>query len=305
MNKNNKLLIVASLAYDGIDTGEIKVDHELGGAGSYICLSVKHFNLFSGIVSVVGNDFKESDIKLLESCGVNLDGVEINLNKKTFYWRCVYRNNFSERETLETVLNVMEDFNPVVPVEQREPDIMLLGNLHPEIQLSAMNQITNKPKAIILDTINFWIEKFWDTLEKVINNVDIISINEEESLLITGEKDLSMAANILHKMGPKYVIIKKGKDGAELFAEGRKYCAPAYKINKVVDPTGAGDCFIAGIAGYLSEINEVSFESLKSAIYYGTSIASFNLEEVGTKNLLNLPKNKIEERIKVLKEQSE
>jgi len=305
MNKNNKLLIVASLAYDGIDTGEIKVDHELGGAGSYICLSVKHFNLFSGIVSVVGNDFKESDIKLLESCGVNLDGVEINLNKKTFYWRCIYRNNFSERETLETVLNVMEDFNPVVPVEQREPDIMLLGNLHPEIQLSAMNQITNKPKAIILDTINFWIEKFWDTLEKVINNVDIISINEEESLLITGEKDLSMAANILHKMGPKYVIIKKGKDGAELFAEGRKYCAPAYKINKVVDPTGAGDCFIAGIAGYLSEINEVSFESLKSAIYYGTSIASFNLEEVGTKNLLNLPKNKIEERIKVLREQSE
>ena len=305
MNKNNKLLIVASLAYDGIDTGEIKVDHELGGAGSYICLSVKHFNLFSGIVSVVGNDFKESDIKLLESCGVNLDGVEINLNKKTFYWRCVYRNNFSERETLETVLNVMEDFNPVVPVEQREPDIMLLGNLHPEIQLSAMNQITNKPKAIILDTINFWIEKFWDTLEKVINNVDIISINEEESLLITGEKDLSMAANILHKMGPKYVIIKKGKDGAELFAEGRKYCAPAYKINKVVDPTGAGDCFIAGIAGYLSEINEVTFESLKSAIYYGTSIASFNLEEVGTKNLLNLPKNKIEERIKVLREQSE
>ena len=305
MNKNNKLLIVASLAYDGIDTGEIKVDHELGGAGSYICLSVKHFNLFSGIVSVVGNDFKESDIKLLESCGVNLDGVEINLNKKTFYWRCIYRNNFSERETLETVLNVMEDFNPVVPVEQREPDIMLLGNLHPEIQLSAMNQITNKPKAIILDTINFWIEKFWDTLEKVINNVDIISINEEESLLITGEKDLSMAANILHKMGPKYVIIKKGKDGAELFAEGRKYCAPAYKINKVVDPTGAGDCFIAGIAGYLSEINEVTFESLKSAIYYGTSIASFNLEEVGTKNLLNLPKNKIEERIKVLKEQSE
>ena len=305
MNKNNKLLIVASLAYDGIDTGEIKVDHELGGAGSYICLSVKHFNLFSGIVSVVGNDFKESDIKLLESCGVNLDGVEINLNKKTFYWRCVYRNNFSERETLETVLNVMEDFNPVVPVEQREPDIMLLGNLHPEIQLSAMNQITNKPKAIILDTINFWIEKFWDTLEKVINNVDIISINEEESLLITGEKDLSMAATILHKMGPKYVIIKKGKDGAELFAEGRKYCAPAYKINKVVDPTGAGDCFIAGIAGYLSEINEVTFESLKSAIYYGTSIASFNLEEVGTKNLLNLPKNKIEERIKVLREQSE
>ncbi len=302
---NNKLLIVASLAYDGIDTGEIKVDHELGGAGSYICLSVKHFNLFSGIVSVVGNDFKESDIKLLESCGVNLDGVEINLNKKTFYWRCVYRNNFSERETLETVLNVMEDFNPIVPVEQREPDIMLLGNLHPEIQLLAMNQITNKPKAIILDTINFWIEKFWNTLEKVINNVDIISINDEESLLITGEKDLSKAANILHKMGPKYVIIKKGKDGAELFAEGRKYCAPAYKINKVVDPTGAGDCFIAGIAGYLSEINEVTFESLKSAIYYGTSIASFNLEQVGTKNLLNLPKNKIEERIKVLREQSE
>ena len=305
MDKNNKLLIVASLAYDGIDTGEIKVDHELGGAGSYICLSIKHFNLFSGIVSVVGNDFKQSDLKLLESCGVNLDGVEINLNQKTFYWRCVYRNNFNERETLETVLNVMEDFKPVVPIDQREPDIMLLGNLHPEIQLLAMNQITNKPKAIILDTINFWIEKFWDTLEKVINNVDVISINEEESLLITGEQDLEQAAKSLHEMGPKYVIIKKGADGAELFGEGKKYFAPAYKINKVVDPTGAGDCFIAGIAGYLSEINEVSFESLKSAIYYGTSIASFNLEKLGTKNLLNLPKNKIEERIKTLKKQSE
>ena len=305
MDKNNKLLIVASLAYDGIDTGEIKVDRELGGAGSYICLSIKHFNLFSGIVSVVGNDFKQSDLKLLESCGVNLDGVEINLNQKTFYWRCIYRNNFNERETLETVLNVMEHFKPVVPVDQREPDIMLLGNLHPEIQLLAMNQITNKPKAIILDTINFWIEKFWDTLEKVINNVDVISINEEESLLITGEKNIEKAANILHKMGPQYVIIKKGEDGAELFGEGKKYFAPAYKINKVVDPTGAGDCFIAGIAGYLSEINEVSFESLKSAIYYGTSIASFNLEKLGTKNLLNLPKQKIEERIKTLKEQSE
>ena len=252
-------------------------------------------------MSVVGNDFKESDIRLLESCGVNLDGLEINLNKKTFYWRCVYRNNFNERETLETVLNVMEDFKPVVPIDQREPDIMLLGNLHPEIQLLAMNQITNKPKAIILDTINFWIEKFWDTLEKVISNVNIISINEEESLLITGEKDIEKAANILHKMGPKYVIIKKGEDGAVLFGEGKTYFAPAYKIDKVVDPTGAGDCFIAGIAGYLSEINEVSFESLKSAIYFGTSIASFNLEMVGTKNLLNLPKNKIEERIKILK----
>ena len=305
MNKKNKLLIVASLAYDGIDTGEIKVDRELGGAGTYICLSIKHFNLFSGIVSVVGNDFKESDIRLLESCGVNLDGLEINLNKKTFYWRCVYRNNFNERETLETVLNVMEDFKPVVPIDQREPDIMLLGNLHPEIQLLAMNQITNKPKAIILDTINFWIEKFWDTLEKVISNVNIISINEEESLLITGEKDIEKAANILHKMGPKYIIIKKGEDGAVLFGEGKTYFAPAYKIDKVVDPTGAGDCFIAGIAGYLSEINEVSFESLKSAIYFGTSIASFNLEMVGTKNLLNLPKNKIEERIKILKKESE
>ena len=249
MNKNNKLLIVASLAYDGIDTGEIKVDRELGGAGPYICLSIKHFNLFSGIVSVVGNDFKESDIRLLESCGVNLDGLEINLNKKTFYWRCVYRNNFNERETLETVLNVMEDFKPVVPINQREPDIMLLGNLHPEIQLLAMTQITNKPKAIILDTINFWIEKFWDTLEKVISNVNIISINEEESLLITGERDIEKAANILHKMGPKYVIIKKGEDGAVLFGEGKTYFAPAYKIDKVVDPTGAGDCFIAGIAG--------------------------------------------------------
>lgn len=305
MNSNNKLLIVASLAYDGIDTGEQKIDHILGGAGTYICLSVKHFNLSSAIVSVVGNDFKESDLKLLESCGVNLDGVEIKRHQKSFYWRCVYKDNFKERITLETVLNVMEDFQPIVPVNQREPDIMLLGNLHPEIQLLAMTQITNKPKAIILDTINFWIEKYWDTLEKVISKVDIISINVEEAELITREKDIEKASGILHKMGPRYVIIKKGVEGAELFGDGKKYCAPAYILDKVTDPTGAGDCFIGGIAGYLSEINEVSFESLKSAIYYGTSLASFNLEKIGTKNLLNLPKNKIEERIKKLKEQSE
>tara|TARA_B110000263_G_scaffold233716_1_gene230804 strand:- start:2254 stop:3171 length:918 start_codon:yes stop_codon:yes gene_type:complete len=305
MKKKNTLLIVASLAYDGIDTGEQKIDHILGGAGSYICLSVKHFNLSSGIVSVVGNDFKESDLKLLESCEVNLDGVEIITNQKSFYWRCRYKDNFKERITLETVLNVMENFKPVVPIKQREPDIMLLGNLHPEIQLLAMTQITNKPKAIILDTINFWIEKHWDTLEKVVSKVDIISINVEEAELITREKDIEKASRILHKMGPRYVIIKKGVEGAELFGDGKKYCAPAYILDKVIDPTGAGDCFIGGIAGYLSEINEVSFETLKSAIYYGTSLASFSLEKIGTKNLLNLSKNSIEERIKTLKKKSE
>ena len=305
MKKKSNLLIVASLAYDGIDTGEQKIDHILGGAGSYICLSVKHFNLSSGIVSVVGNDFKESDLKLLESCGVNLDGVEIITNQKSFYWRCIYKDNFKERITLKTVLNVMENFKPVVPIKQREPDIMLLGNLHPEIQLLAITQITNKPKAIILDTINYWIEKYWDTLEKVISKVDIISINVEEAELITKEKDIEKASIILHKMGPRYVIIKKGVEGAELFGDGKKYCAPAYILDKVTDPTGAGDCFIGGIAGYLSEINEVSFETLKSAIYYGTSLASFSIEKIGTKNLLNLSKNSIEERIKTLKKQSE
>ena len=242
---------------------------------------------------------------MLESCGVNLDGVEIITNQKSFYWRCIYKDNFKERITLETVLNVMENFKPVVPIKQREPDIMLLGNLHPEIQLLAMTQITNKPKAIILDTINFWIEKHWDTLEKVISKVDIISINVEEAELITREKDIEKASRILHKMGPRYVIIKKGVEGAELFGDGKKYCAPAYILDKVIDPTGAGDCFIGGIAGYLSEINEVSFETLKSAIYYGTSLASFSLEKIGTKNLLNLSKNSIEERIKTLKKQSE
>ena len=302
MKKKSTLLIVASLAYDGIDTGEQKIDHILGGAGSYICLSVKHFNISSGIVSVVGNDFKESDLKLLESCGVNLDGVEIITNQKSFYWRCIYKDNFKERITLETVLNVMENFKPIVPIKQREPDIMLLGNLHPEIQLLAMTQITNKPKAIILDTINFWIEKYWDTLEKVISKVDIISINVEEAELITREKDIEKASRILHKMGPRYVIIKKGVEGAELFGDGKKYCAPAYILDKVTDPTGAGDCFIGGIAGYLSEINEVSFETLKLAIYYGTSLASFSLEKIGTKNLLYLSKNSIEERIKNIKE---
>ena len=205
------LLIVASLAYDGIETKENKVDNVLGGAGTYICLSLKHFNSEYSIISVVGNDFKSQDLNLLESCGVDISGIKIEENDKTFYWSCIYTDNFKERITTKTELNVMANFNPVIPDEKSKPDILLLGNLHPEIQLSAINQLNNKPSAIILDTMNYWIENFWETVKEVISKVDIISINDEESEMITGQKDLTKAANILHTMGPKFVIIKKGE----------------------------------------------------------------------------------------------
>tara|TARA_Y100000385_G_scaffold284783_1_gene343473 strand:- start:1924 stop:2826 length:903 start_codon:yes stop_codon:yes gene_type:complete len=295
------LLIVASLAYDGIETKENKVDNILGGAGTYICLSVKHFDNNCSIISVVGNDFKNHDLDLLESCDVDISGIEIIENDKTFYWSCLYTDNFKERITTKTELNVMANFNPIIPDEKSSPDILLLGNLHPEIQLSAINQIKNKPAAIILDTMNYWIEHYWGTVKEVISKVDIISINDEESEMITGQKDSNEAAKILHSMGPKFVIIKKGKQGAELFNYEKKYVTDIYHVDKVKDPTGAGDCFIGGISGFLSQSDEVSFESIKSAIDYGTCLASFNVEEMGTKNLLNLSINDIETRVNKLK----
>ena len=246
---NKSLLIVASLAYDGIETSEQKVDRTLGGAGSFICLSVKHFECNSSIVSVVGNDFHNEDLELLRSCCVDISGIEIIKDDKTFYWSCIYKNNFKDRITTKTELNVMASFNPVISESNSTPDILLLGNLHPEIQLNSIKQIKKKPELIILDTMNYWIENFWDTLKEVINNSDLISINDEESEMITGEKDLEKAAEILHSMGPKFVIIKKAADGAELFNFENKFKSNAFKVAKVVDPTGAGDCFIGGIAG--------------------------------------------------------
>ncbi len=295
------VLVVASLAYDGIETIENKVDNVLGGAGTYICLSLKNFSSEYSIVSVVGKDFKEEDLNLLKSCGVDISGIKIKKNNKTFYWSCIYTDNFKERITTKTELNVMESFNPIISENKSNPDILLLGNLHPEIQLSAINQLNNKPSAIILDTMNYWIENFWDTVKEVISNVDIISINDEESQMITGHQDLKKAAEVLHKMGPRYVIIKKGKDGAELFNYEKRYVASAYEVDRVIDPTGAGDCFIGGITGYLSQSSEVSFEYIKSAIDYGTSLASFNVENMATKNLLNLSMSDIEKRINKLK----
>ena len=295
------LLIVASLAYDGIETKENRVDNILGGAGTYICLSLKHFNAEYSIISVVGNDFKSQDLMLLESCGVDISGIKIEENDKTFYWSCIYTDNFKERITTKTELNVMANFNPVISDEKSEPDILLLGNLHPEIQLSAINQLSKKPSAIILDTMNYWIENFWETVKEVISKVDIISINDEESEMITGQKDISKAAIALHAMGPKFVIIKKGKKGAELFNYKKRYVTGVYDVEKVLDPTGAGDCFIGGISGFLSQSDKISFESIKSAIDYGTSLASFNVEEMGTKNLLNLSMNDIQKRVNKLK----
>ena len=294
------LLIVASLAYDGIETSEHKVERTLGGAGSYICLSVKYFKCNSSIISVVGNDFHNKDLELLKSCGVEISGIEIIKHDKTFYWSCIYKNNFKDRITTKTELNVMSNFNPIISQSNSTPDILLLGNLHPEIQLNAIKQIKKKPEVIILDTMNYWIENFWDTLKVVINNSDLISINDEESEMITGEKDLKKAAEVLHSMGPKFVIIKKAADGAELFNFENIYKSNAFRVDKVVDPTGAGDCFIGGIAGYLTQSDEISFDNIKSAIAYGTSIASFNVENMGTKNLLNLSMNDIKSRINKL-----
>ena len=292
------LLVIASLAYDRIEAQGNKIDKTLGGAGTYICLSIKHFNINSSIISVVGYDFKNEDLQLLKSCGFDISGIKIVKDDKTFFWSCFYTEGFKERITTKTELNVMENFNPIIPTSKLNSDIILLGNLHPSIQLSTINQLNNNPKTIILDTMNFWIDNYREIVLEVISKVNIISINDEESEMITGQKDLTKAAKALNSMGPDYVIIKKGEYGAELFSNNKRYVSKAFKVKKVIDPTGAGDCFIAGIVGFLSNLNEVSFESIKQAINYGTSIASFNVEDMGTKNLLNLSKHDIESRVK-------
>ena len=296
------VLVVASLAYDGIETIENKVDNVLGGAGTYICLSLKNFSSEYSIVSVVGKDFKEEDLNLLKSCGVDISGIKIEKNNKTFYWSCIYTDNFKERITTKTELNVMESFNPIISENKSNPDILLLGNLHPEIQLSAINQLNNKPSAIILDTMNYWIENFWDTVKEVISNVDIISINDEEARQLTGEYSLVKAAEKIHELGPQYIIIKKGEHGALLFHDSKIFCAPALPLEEVFDPTGAGDSFAGGFTGYLTQTGDISFRNMKSAVIYASAMASFTVEKFGTESLINYSSHSMDNRLKAFKE---
>ena len=290
------------MAYDAIETPFGKVDKILGGAATYIGLAASRFSLDCGIVSVVGEDFEKEHLALLKDKGIDVSGVEIVQGGKTFFWSGRYHNDLNTRTTLDTRLNVLENFDPKIPDHLSTPDIVMLGNLSPDVQLAALAQIKNKPKLVVLDTMNFWMDHARESLDKVIAKVDVISINDEEARQLTDQYSLVKAAQIIHEMGPKYVIIKKGEHGALLFHNNEIFCAPALPLEEVFDPTGAGDSFAGGFTGYLTQTGDISFSNMKSAIIYGSAMASFTVEKFGTENLVNVSHQAMSDRLKAFKE---
>ena len=297
-----KLLIVGTVAFDAIETPFGKTDKILGGAATYIGLSAANFGVNSSIVSVVGGDFPEEYLSMLSNKGIDTSGIEIVKEGKTFFWSGKYHNDLNTRDTLITDLNVLADFKPVVPDNYKNSEFLMLGNLHPSIQMSVINQMETKPKLIVLDTMNFWMDHTLDELLDVIEKIDVITINDEEARQLSGEYSLVRAAQKIHKMGPKYVVIKKGEHGALLFNNGDIFFAPALPLEEVFDPTGAGDTFAGGFIGYLANTHDISFENMKRAIIYGSNLASFSVEKFGTERMESLTKDEIQNRLQQFKE---
>ncbi|BAO75444.1 PfkB family carbohydrate kinase [Winogradskyella sp. PG-2] len=292
-----KLVIVGTVAFDAIETPFGKTDKILGGAATYIGLSASNFNVNSAAVSVVGGDFPQEYLDLLENRNINIEGIEIVKDGKTFFWSGKYHNDMNSRDTLVTELNVLEHFNPIVPDRYKDAEVVMLGNLHPLVQQGVLNQMTEKPKLAILDTMNFWMDVALDDLLSVIKNVDVITINDEEARQLTGEYSLVVAARKIHEMGPKYVVIKKGEHGALLFHDDNVFYAPALPLEEVFDPTGAGDTFAGGFAGYLTKTGDFTFENMKNAVIYGSTLASFCVEKFGTERMQNLTDKEIYKRL--------
>ena len=298
----SKLLAVGTVAFDAIETPFGKTDKILGGSGTFVGLAAAHFGVQTGIVSVVGGDFPQSYLNMMNDKGINTDGVEVIEDGKTFFWSGKYHNDMNSRDTLVTELNVLADFTPVVPETFRDAAIVVLGNLHPLTQSSVLDQLSTQPKLVILDTMNFWMDAALEDLHKVLKRVDVITINDEEARQLSGEYSLVNAAKKIHLMGPKFVVIKKGEHGALLFNDGKMFYAPALPLAEVFDPTGAGDTFAGGFSGYIAKSEDISFESMKNAVIYGSNLASFCVEKFGTERMEALQSDEVHERLKVFKE---
>lgn len=292
-----KLLIVGTVAFDAIETPFGKTDKILGGAATFIGLAASQFNVDSAIVSVVGEDMPQDYLDVLSGKGIDLSGLEIVKGGKTFYWKGKYHNDLNSRDTLITELNTLADFDPVVPDNYKDSDVVMLGNLHPNIQISVMNQMSKRPNLIILDTMNFWMDNTLKELMAAIEMIDVLAINDEEARQLTNEYSLVRAAEEIQKMGPKYVVIKKGEHGALLFHEDNVFFAPALPLEEVFDPTGAGDTFAGGFAGYLAATGNTSFNSIKNAVIHGSNLASFCVERFGTERMQHLKKHEVSKRL--------
>lgn len=298
----SKLVIVGTVAFDAIETPFGKTDKILGGAATFIGLAASQFDVDAAIVSVVGGDFPQEYLDLLSDKNLNISGIEIVKEGKTFFWSGKYHNDMNTRDTLATELNVLADFNPIVPKAYKDAEVVMLGNLHPNVQMGVLEQMNKKPKMVILDTMNFWMDCALEELKAVIKKVDVITINDEEARQLTGEYSLVIAARQIHGMGPKYVVIKKGEHGALLFHNEDVFFAPALPLEEVFDPTGAGDTFAGGFAGYLAKTEDLSFENMKNAVIYGSTLASFCVEKFGTERMQNLEHKQVHQRLQQFKQ---
>lgn len=298
---SHQLLIVGTVAFDAIETPFGKTDKILGGAATYIGLAAAQFKKVDpAIVSVVGDDFPQEHLDLLSNNGINLEGLEVVKGGKTFFWSGRYHNDMNSRDTLDTQLNVLADFQPKVPEAYQDAEIVMLGNLHPAVQLSVIEQM-RKPKLVVLDTMNFWMDTTLDLLKQVIAKVDVITINDEEARQLSGEYSLVKAARVIRDMGPNHVVIKKGEHGALLFHNEEMFFAPALPLEEVFDPTGAGDTFAGGFTGYLANSSDITFANMKNAVIHGSNLASFCVEKFGTERMQNLDKKEVKERLKHFK----
>ncbi|MFL0091520.1 PfkB family carbohydrate kinase [Tenacibaculum maritimum] len=298
----SKLLAVGTVAFDAIETPFGKTDKILGGSGTFVGLAASQFGVQTGVVSVVGGDFPQSYLDMMNKKGIDTTGVEIVKEGKTFFWNGKYHNDMNSRDTLVTELNVLEHFQPIVPSSFKDAEIVMLGNLHPLTQAAVLDQMDKQPKLVVLDTMNFWMDIALNDLHEVLKRVDVITINDEEARQLSGEYSLVNAAKKIHEMGPKYVVIKKGEHGALLFNEGNMFYAPALPLAEVFDPTGAGDTFAGGFCGYLAKTGDISFENMKSAIIFGSNLASFCVEKFGTQRMEELTKDEVQIRLQSFKD---
>lgn len=293
------LLTVGTVAFDAIETPFGKTDKIVGGAATYIAWSASYFSKKVNIVSVIGDDFDMNELSALEARGVDTTGIDIKVGKKSFFWSGKYHLDMNSRDTLITDLNVLLEFDPIIPDSYKDSDIVLLGNIDPNLQLKVIEQLTNRPKLVVLDTMNFWMTPgFKAKLDEVIGKVDVLTVNDAEARELANEYSLVKAAKKIMKMGPKYLVIKKGEHGALLFHENEVFFAPALPLEEVFDPTGAGDTFAGGFCGYLDKTRDISFDNMKRAIIYGSAMASFCVEKFGTERIRSLTHQEIEERVK-------
>lgn len=291
------LLVIGTVAFDALETPFGKTDKIIGGSATYASLSASYFTKDVKLVAVVGDDFYTDKIQLMQDKGINTEGLQIKKGEKSFFWSGKYHNDMNSRDTLVTELNVLADFDPIIPASYQDCEFLMLGNLTPKVQQTVISRLAKRPRLIVMDTMNFWMEVAMDDLKETLKMVDVLTINDEEARQLSGEFSLVKAARKIQQMGPKFLIIKKGEHGALLFHEDEVFFAPALPLEEVFDPTGAGDTFAGGFIGYLAKTGDISFDNMKRAIIHGSAMASYCVEKFGTEKLEHLSEEEIDSRL--------